>query len=575
MGFTDFYKLQSASDKKSDIAAIEKTSDNASLNFTDQESNPSAVVQVDKNTKEIGYLSAVFLIFNRMLGSGVFSTTSTIYNLSGSVGSFFLIFAAGSVIAFSGLLVYMELGSNIRKNGGEKNYLEYMYRKPKFLVTAMYGSYIFFLGWAAGNSVVVGEYILNAAEVEVTDWNSRGIGVGVIVFCFLVNGLHVKSGLILANILGVFKLGIVIFISITGWVALGGGIKNKTYHDPHNFKDSFKGTDPSGYGVVNALYNVIWSYVGYSNANYALGEIKNPVQVLRVAAPSAFILLAILYIFVNVAYFAVVPVEEIASSGRIVAASFFKYAFGDTAEKAASVFVALSALGNVLSVIFSQGRIIQSLGREGILPFSKFWATSKPFNSPFVGLMQHCIVCIVTIVAPPAGDGFNFVLNLVSYPLNIVNATVSGGLLYLQYKNIKGIERWVPPIKASIPVTLFFFLSSLYLVVAPYIPPTDGQSVYESLPYWIHPVVTWLIFAIGVIYWFVWVQVLPYFGGYTLIAKEVIGEDGFWRNKFYKISKDGSAEDISDEERPEEGSANETNVERESITHHSLKQGDL
>lgn len=553
MGFSKFYKQQTVSEKASspDAAGFNEA---ASLNYSDQES-ATAMVQVDKNTKEIGFISATFLIFNRCLGAGVFVTTSTIYEFSGSVGAFFLIFAAGSIIAFTGLLVYMELGSAIPRNGGEKNYLEYIYRKPKFFVTAMYASYVFFLGWAAGNSVVVGEYLLNAAGVEVGTWNARGIGLGVITFCFLINGLNVKAGLFIANVLGVFKLGIVLFIAVTGWVALGGGIKTNDFKDPHNFVDAFKGTDPSGYGIVNALYNVIWSYIGYSNANYALGEVKNPVKLLKVAAPSAFILLAILYIFVNIAYFAVVPAEEIASSGRIVAASFFKYAFGRTAEKAASVFVALSALGNVMSVIFSQGRIVQSLGREGILPFSRFWATSKPFKSPFIGLAQHWIVCIVTITAPPAGDGFNLVLNLVSYPLNIVNAAISGGLLYLQYKKIRGIEAWNPPIKASIPITLFFFLSSLYLVAAPYIPPTGGQSVYQDLPYWIHPVVTWLIFAIGVIYWIAWTKVLPYWGGYTLVAKEILGDDGFWRNKFYKISKDGAAHDIASEDE---------NVERDS-----------
>lgn len=44
------------------------------------------------------------------------------------------------------------------------------------------------------------------------------------------------------------------------------------------------------------------------------------------------------------------------SSGRILAASFFRNVFGERAERALSVFVALSAYGNVLSVIFSQGR---------------------------------------------------------------------------------------------------------------------------------------------------------------------------------------------------------------------------
>ena len=60
------------------------------------------------------------------------------------------------------------------------------------------------------------------------------------------------------------------------------------------------GLTQTRYGVVTALYNVIWSYIGYSNANYALSETKNPVQTLKRAAPAALILVSILYMLVNV-----------------------------------------------------------------------------------------------------------------------------------------------------------------------------------------------------------------------------------------------------------------------------------
>lgn len=54
------------------------------------------------------------------------------------------------------------------------------------------------------------------------------------------------------------------------------------------------------YGVVTALYNVIWSYIGYSNANYSLSETKNPIRTLKIAAPSAIIFVSIVYMLVNV-----------------------------------------------------------------------------------------------------------------------------------------------------------------------------------------------------------------------------------------------------------------------------------
>ncbi|ODQ47012.1 hypothetical protein PICMEDRAFT_71139 [Pichia membranifaciens NRRL Y-2026] len=522
-------------DNLSDTLENTYTSDAA----TSSDESSTSSLHLDANNKSIGTLSAIGLIFNRMVGTGIFATTSTIYATAGSVGLSLILWFVGSLIAMAGLYVYMEFGSRIVKNGGEKNYLEYVYRHPKFLVSAVYGAYVFFLGWAAGNSIVFGEYILAAADVELTRWNQRGIGVACVTFAFIIHASNVKVGVYLQNILGVFKLAIVILICITGLVALGGHIKGapgtKNFHN--SFESDIKAT---GYGVVNALYNIIWSFVGYSNVNYALGEVKNPVKTLRYAGPIAVASLSVIYMLANIAYFAVVPLDVLADSGQIVAANFFKIAFGNTSQRAISVFVALSALGNVLSVIFSQGRIVQQLGREGILPFSRFFGTQRPFNTPLVGLMQHWIVCIVTILAPPPGDAYNFIMNLVSYPLNIINLFVGIALLYLNIYHEK--YNWYPKIKASYPVIIFFTLASLYLVIAPYIPPTGDQSVYKSLPYYLHCVVALGIFGFGALYWFVFFFAIPRIKGYILDSETYLdAEDGFYKVKIVKVSKKNKA----------------------------------
>jgi amino acid transporter len=295
---------------------------------------------------------------------------------------------------------YLEFGTAIPKNGGEKNYLEYVFRKPKFLATGMYTGYVILLGWAGSNSVVFGEYILHAANVEVGRWNQRGVGLCCITAAFLIHGLALKWGLRLQNLLGAIKLIIILIIVVSGWAALGGALK---IEKPDNFTNAFEGTTGSAYGVVTALYNVIWSYIGYSNANYALSETRNPVRTLKIAAPTALIGVGILYMLTNIAYFAAVPKEEILSSGRVLAASFFRNIFGPQAERAMSVFIALSAFGNVLSVIFSQGRLVQELGREGILPFSRFWASNRPCNAPLAGLFEHWLVSVIIMMGPPPG----------------------------------------------------------------------------------------------------------------------------------------------------------------------------
>ncbi|AET38178.1 Mup1p Ecym_2450 [Eremothecium cymbalariae DBVPG len=500
--------------------------------ISDTEAAEHFITELDKGSKRLGLISCIGLICNRMLGTGIFVVTSKILELSGSVGLSLILWVIGSLIALAGLYVYMEFGTAIPRNGGEKNYLEFIFKKPKFFVTSMYAAYVFFLGWAAGNSVMAAQMFLTAGDVTVTKWNQRGLAVAVLTFCLLINSISVKAGLYFQNALGIFKIFIIVFISITGWVALAGGL-NAPKTD--NFHDAFSGTESAtAYGVVNALYNVIWSFVGYSNVNYALGEVRNPVKTLKVAGPISLIVLAVLYMFVNIAYFAVVPRETIIGSELTLAAEFFRIAFGERAKKAAAIFIALSALGNVSSVIFSQGRIIQQLGREGVLPFSGFFATSKPLESPMVGLFQHFIVCTITILGPPPGDAYNFVMNLISYPMNIVNFTISSGLLWLYWQHRKGQVKWNPPIKAGVFAVTFFMLANLYLIVVPYIPPSGGKTVYKSLPYWIHCVVTWIVFGFGGLYWLVWAKLLPKWGNYKLVYSEVLGEDGFWRNNIVR-----------------------------------------
>lgn len=85
---------------------------------------------------------------------------------------------------------------------------------------------------------------------------------------------------------------------------------------------------------------------------------------------------------------------------------------------------------------------------------------------------------------------------------------------------------------ATLPVAIFFLLSNMYLTIAPFVPPTDGQNVYEDLPYYLHCVVGIAIIAAGGVYWVIWAQVLPRIQGYTLERETIVQDDGWTRNKF-------------------------------------------
>jgi hypothetical protein len=120
-------------------------------------------------------------------------------------------------------------------------------------------------------------------------------------------------------------------------------------------------------------------------------------------------------------------------------------------------------------------------------------------------------MCVVLIVGPKPGDAYNLVLNgssqfyhhhpfpspvyysggdphihthtlVVSYPLAVINAAISAGLIYVYMFRSSD---WNPPFRAPLLVTVFFLLSNVFLSVAPLVPPLPGHQVYESLPYYV------------------------------------------------------------------------------------------
>lgn len=69
-----------------------------------------------------------------------------------------------------------------------------------------------------------------------------------------------------------------------------------------------------------------------------------------------------------------------------------------------------------MAVSFAHARVNQEFAKEGILPFSKFWASNKPFNAPAASLFLHWIVTVIVLIAPPAGEAYEFIVEYVFAP---------------------------------------------------------------------------------------------------------------------------------------------------------------
>jgi amino acid transporter len=104
-----------------------------------------------------------------------------------------------------------------------------------------------------------------------------------------------------------------------------------------------------------------------------------------------------------------VPKAELLKSKEISAALFFRHALGSSgAVKGLNFLIALSSFGNLIAVLLGQSRLIRECGRQGVLPFPRFWASTRPFGTPLGPYAVKWFLTTIMIIAPPAGDAFNF-----------------------------------------------------------------------------------------------------------------------------------------------------------------------
>lgn len=303
------------------------------------------------------------------------------------------------ILTLSGLSVYLEFGLAIPRSGGEKNYIERVFRRPRYFATSVFAVQMILLGFSASNSLAFGRYLLLAVGHPMQDgWIPRAIAITGMTSVVLLHATLPKWGVRLSNALGIFKVIVLLLIIFSGIGALAG---YRLVPDPRNFENFWGIEKGDGYGgggayaYATGLLQVVYSYKGWENANYVMGELKNPQRTLKIAAPLALSGVMILYVLANVAYFAAIPKAELAKSEVIVAGIFFRNVFGESiAARSLPAFVALSNIGNVLAVSFASSRVNRELAKEGIVPWSKFWASTRPFGTPAAAVRfagQSCL----------------------------------------------------------------------------------------------------------------------------------------------------------------------------------------
>ena len=106
-----------------------------------------------------------------IIGTGIFSTPSSILESVGSIGASLMLWVLGFALSFCGLFVWLELGTMFPRSGGEKVYLEAVYRRPKHLTTVIFAVNAVMLNFSSANCIV--SVLSNVSSVLVIQFCSR------------------------------------------------------------------------------------------------------------------------------------------------------------------------------------------------------------------------------------------------------------------------------------------------------------------------------------------------------------------------------------------------------------------
>ncbi|QIX01145.1 hypothetical protein AMS68_006662 [Peltaster fructicola] len=482
----------------------------------------------------VQFATIIFLNVGQMIGTGVFSTPSSILIGTGSVGLSLIFWFIGFIMAYAGLVVYLELAAYFpSRSGAEAVYLEQAYPRPRYLMSTAFAIQTVVLSFSASNAIVASTYLFATAGHTPSPWEQKGLAIAVYTLATATVLVSNRAGLYAQNAIGTIKVLTLVFIAITGLVVLGGHTK---VAPTGNFNNSFAGT-PTGYGISNALYKVFFSYVGYSNAFNLTSEIKvSDLAFLRGAHP-LLLIVGTLYVLCAIAYFAAVPQKALRAGGQIAASQFFTIVFGESAARGLNILIVISAFGNLISVLIGQSRLIREVGRQGVLPWPNIWSSVKPFGTPAVPYLLKWSVTVLVILAVPAGDAFNFVVDLAIYPSNFFLLFMSIAVYIIRRQRQKaGIGRG--EYRAWDVLIIFSILITAFLLVMPWVPPTGGQYAGD-VSFWY---ATYICVGLGIvllsgIYWYVWMVLLPKLRGYVKRKEIVQGAGGVTTHQFVNVPK--------------------------------------
>lgn len=443
-------------------------------------SQPDRTSSSPELIRGIGLGSATTLTMETMIGVGPFITIPLIVSAAGGPQAM-LGWIFGAILALCDGLVWAELGAAMPGSGGSYRYLSEIYG-PKSLGRLLSFLFVWQLSFSAPLSIASGclgftQYASYIWPLLERPYFSRDLRLPIPLLGALEGHVLVTAGTFLA--MGICLFGVLLLyrritsigrISKFLWAGVMGTILWVIIAGLTHFSAARAFSFPPGafhlsrqffLGLGASMLITAYDYWGYYNVCFFGGEVKDPGRTIPRAMLLSIVLVAGLYVLMNISILGVIPWRELEQAAKTdtkyyVVSTLMQRVYGAWAGYLVSALIMWTAFSSVFSLLLGYSRVPYAAALDGNY-FRVFGRVHPKGRFPYVSLLAlglvaaaYCFLRLADVIAA-----------LVVIRIMIQFLVQAVGLIVLRIRRPdlpRPFRMWLYPLPALLAIAGFVFI---------------------------------------------------------------------------------------------------------------------
>jgi len=355
----------------------------------------------------LGLIAAISIVVGNVIGTGVFLKTRVMICNVGTPGNVIAVWVAAGLLSLAGALTYAEIATLWPRAGGEYVFLReaygprlaFLYGWMQFFIAragglaAMSVAFAIFLNVVTGNQLGGVYFTWRLWGYDFSFGSLQAVALASIAVVTLINCAAVRVSGSVAAVLTAIKIGVVLFIGVGAFLYAGGDWLHLWMTNSGGACEEVPAAMRGGFGGVGAaMLAALWAYNGWNDLTFVGGEVKNPQRNIPLALIGGMILVGLLYIFINVAYFYILTPTEIAdvSAKSSVATEAAQRFLGPLAASLIAAALMASSFGTLHVGVLASGRLPYAMARDRLF-FPSFTHLNQRTHIPIRALVAQSL----------------------------------------------------------------------------------------------------------------------------------------------------------------------------------------